>query len=82
MLAASWNGTPGDVKKYGALGFYQGVTLDSSGNTVRLTNDQGTPITGQNVLAGVPEPSTFAIAGLSSLAMLGYGLRRRKMARA
>ncbi|MEW4568956.1 PEP-CTERM sorting domain-containing protein [Tautonia sp. JC769] len=30
----------------------------------------------------VPEPSTFAIAGLSGLAMLGYGLRRRKMARA
>ena len=27
---------------------------------------------------GVPEPSTFAIAGLGALGMIGYGLRRRK----
>ncbi|MEW4568957.1 PEP-CTERM sorting domain-containing protein [Tautonia sp. JC769] len=34
------------------------------------------------VLVPVPEPSTLAIAGLSGLAMLGYGLRRRTLARA
>lgn len=32
--------------------------------------------------AVVPEPSTFAVAGLSGLALLGYGLRRRKLSRA
>lgn len=75
LLAASWNGTPGDVKKFGALGFYQNSTLDANGNTFKLAN-------GQNLITAVPEPSTFAVAGLSTLALLGLGLRRRKMARA
>ncbi|WP_152053755.1 Cys-Gln thioester bond-forming surface protein [Tautonia marina] len=74
LLKLSWN--EGTVRRHDGLGFYQNVTLNSSGTeTVRLAN-------GQNVLAAVPEPSTFAIAGLSGLAMLGLGLRRRKMARA
>jgi len=31
-----------------------------------------------NLAIGVPEPSTFAIAGLGALGMIGYGLGRRK----
>ena len=27
---------------------------------------------------GVPEPSTMAIAGLGTLGLIGYGIRRRK----
>jgi hypothetical protein len=32
-------------------------------------------------VAGTPEPSSFAIAGVGALAFVGYGLRRRKVAR-
>jgi hypothetical protein len=34
--------------------------------------------TASAVVTSVPEPSTMAIAGLGGLAMIGYGLRRRK----
>jgi len=52
------------------------LTPDQTNNNV-----QGlVTITNLQIQAIVPEPSTFAIAGLGALAFIGYGLRRRKRA--
>ncbi len=52
-----------------------GSTISSfkaSGSATFSANPGGSSIS--------PEPSTFAVAGLGALAMIGYGLRRRKAA--
>ncbi|AMV37481.1 PEP-CTERM sorting domain-containing protein [Planctomyces sp. SH-PL62] len=49
-----------------------------NGSTAGFRNqDQAFAVPGSSV-AAVPEPSTFAIAGLGALAFMGYGLRRRQ----
>ena len=49
------------------------ITLPAGGIIDFTTATQVTP--------AVPEPSTFAIAGLGALGLIGYGIRRRKGAR-
>ncbi|WP_161602508.1 PEP-CTERM sorting domain-containing protein [Tautonia marina] len=56
--------------------------LDVTAANVDSGDFAGYVITADTARVIVPEPSTFAIAGLSGLAMLGYSLRRRKLARA
>jgi len=51
-----------------ALGL--GTSVDTGGSTTATPQENSTSI--------VPEPSSFAIAGLGALGMIGYGLRRRK----
>jgi len=50
------------------------IASGSLGIVGDTTMQAGGPIAGKIV----PEPSTFAIAGLGALGMIGYGLRRRK----
>ncbi|AMV37480.1 PEP-CTERM sorting domain-containing protein [Planctomyces sp. SH-PL62] len=53
-------------------------SIQANGSTAGFKNqDQAFAVPGSNV-AAVPEPSTFAIAGLGALAFMGYGLRRRQ----
>ncbi len=67
------------VKSTAPFTLSQSVTatgLNSAALGVNYTAFSGvTPQTPQGI---TPEPSTFAIAGLGALGMIGYGLRRRK----
>jgi hypothetical protein len=58
-----------EVNKDIALSMSQGAT----GNTAFSIMEQRF-----SQVAGVPEPSTMALAGLGALGLIGYGLRRRK----
>jgi len=59
-----------------SLSQFLAITLganDQASFTFTTTALPPTPVTGV-----VPEPSSFAIAGLGALGLIGYGLRRRK----
>ncbi|WP_165229450.1 PEP-CTERM sorting domain-containing protein [Aquisphaera insulae] len=71
LLLASWNS--GDVKLGEGIVFRQGITYNHT------TGQYSSAANGQTIMAAVPEPSTFAIAGVGALGMLGYGLKRRKI---
>lgn len=74
--------TTNDVIAALALGLTDGGNSDAlrvGMHVIGFANDESESFINGPV---VPEPSTFAIAGLSGLAILGYGLRRRKLARA
>ncbi|MEW4568955.1 PEP-CTERM sorting domain-containing protein [Tautonia sp. JC769] len=80
MLTETWN--DGNVRTGTGYVFRSGIrfvgTSGANGTGDYLYRED---TSSQSLITAVPEPSTFAIAGLSGLAMLGYGLRRRKMAR-
>lgn len=62
-------GFTGYVVAFEDLTFAQGSDRDFNDLVVQI--DSG-------LTPAVPEPSTFAIAGLGALGLIGYGLRRRK----
>lgn len=73
-LADSWNG--GDIKYGQGYVVRQGIKYDGTAN-----NPTGQDlIYGSSTTPAVPEPSSFAIAGLGSLGFLAYQWRRRRKA--
>lgn len=45
---------------------------------IDFVSDSGVFLTGNNNVAAVPEPSTFALLGIGGIALVGYGVRRKR----
>jgi hypothetical protein len=82
----SYSATSGTFNNSALTGFvntstYSGATfyvVDQSVKSDQNIITWGPTITITPNVAGTPEPSTFAIAGIGALAFVGYGVRRRK----
>jgi PEP-CTERM motif len=92
--ATTWSSSTGYVGTDGSkmvINAYNSSTTYTGASVIQVNGGPGNNnLYDQNLItwgtvspqvAGTPEPSSFAIAGIGALAFVGYGLRRRKAQR-